>query len=123
MMDLLTYVLRQSATAMVLALFVITGALAQDFVPGSEDLPLMDALSIQDKDAVVFDDPEGRIVEAFATGTVSEDEVLAFYRNTLPELGWQQLSATSFSREDETLTLEFSEQDDLLVVRFTLAPQ
>ena len=47
------------------------------FVAGIEDLPLMGGL-IEDVDAgLVFDKPEGRIVEAYATGEVSAAAVRA----------------------------------------------
>lgn len=98
-------------------------AQAQDFVPGAEDLPLMGGLRIQEEGSVVFDSPNGRVVEAFATGLLEEDDVLVFYSETLPEMGWRQTGPRAFEREDETLTFDFSEQDEFLVVRFTLAPQ
>ena len=39
---------------------------------------------------MVFDTPAGRIVEAVASGAVTRDEVLAFYAETLPQLGWDE---------------------------------
>lgn len=115
--------LQRLAIAAGFCLAFTAAALAQNFIPGAEDLPLMDGLTVQDDDAVVFDDPKGRIVEAYATGSMEKTTVLTFYNDTLPELGWQRMSAGLFAREDETLTLDFSEQDEVLVVRFTLAPQ
>ena len=74
---------------------------ADAFVTGTEDLPLMPGLAIVDGAGVVFDTPQGRIVEAYAKGTARRDAVLDFYAATLPQLGWQALSRTSYRREGE----------------------
>jgi hypothetical protein len=76
------------------------------FVSTIEDLPLMPGL-IEEEGGMVFDSARGRIVEAFATGPVSEGTVRAFYDETLPQLGWRPLGQGSFRRENEILTVEF----------------
>lgn len=84
-------------------------ALAQEaagFVSTIEDLPLMPGL-IEEEGGMVFDSARGRIVEAFATGPVSEAAVRAFYDETLPQLGWRPLGAGAFQRENEILMVEF----------------
>ena len=82
---------------------------AQDtagFVSTIEDLPLMEGL-IEEEGGMVFDSARGRIVEAFATGPVSEGAVRAFYDETLPQLGWRPLGPATFQRENEILMVEF----------------
>ena len=92
------------------------------YVSQVEDLPLMPGL-IEVADAgLVFDQPSGRIVEAYAQGQVTREEVLDFYRKTLPQLGWQTLDELRFGREGETLTLDFLAARDTLIVRFSLTP-
>lgn len=86
------------------------------------DLPLMPGLQELADAGIVFDKPAGRIVEAYAAGQVSGVEVLEFYSETLPELGWQAQDAQSFRREGEKLELELLEGEGLLTVHFTLAP-
>ena len=100
------------------------GAAAQErFVGGTEDLPLMAGLSEVSRRGMVFDTPAGRIVEAYARGPVSRDQVLDFYAATLPQLGWRPDGAASFRREDEVLKLSFPSTDGGgLMVLFTLAP-
>ncbi len=74
---------------------------------------------------MVFDTPSGRIVEAFAAGPVTRDQVLNFYAVTLPQLGWSRAGATRFRREGETLELHFSDTAAAagrLTVRFALLP-
>ena len=65
----------------------------------------------------------GRIVEAYASGPVSRDQVLRFYAATLPQLGWRADGDAAFRREDEILKLEFPPPGPGgLTVLFTLAP-
>ena len=60
------------------------------FVSTIEDLPLMPGL-IEEEGGMVFDSARGRIVDAYATGPVSEAAVKEFYDDTLPQLGWRPL--------------------------------
>ena len=75
------------------------------FVPGVDDLPLMPGLTADLEATMVFDKPDGRIVEAAATGTVSRDAVTAFYASTLPQLGWLREGPARYTREGEVLNL------------------
>ncbi|HKJ72924.1 MAG TPA: hypothetical protein VKA19_02300 [Alphaproteobacteria bacterium] len=108
------------------------GALAADppghFLSGFEDLPLMDGLTEQADSGVVFDKPDGRIVERYASGPLSRDSVMTFYRNTLPQLGWRARRAKkahtlAFKRDDELLDIEFKKAGSELVVRFSVTPK
>ncbi|WP_421883127.1 hypothetical protein [Pacificispira sp.] len=101
----------------------LAGAGAQSFIEGSEDLPLAPVLEAVDEAGMVFDSPSGRIVEAFATGDTDRQEVLAFYAETLPSLGWEQLADGRYRREGERLAIDFFGADGALSVRFTLAPE
>jgi hypothetical protein len=97
---------------------------AQDagFVAGVDDLPLMPGLSGIADSGLVFDTPSGRIVEAYAQGGVARAAVLAFYRKTLPQLGWAPAGKTAFRREGESLKLDFLDGGGALIVRYTLTP-
>lgn len=112
-----------AAAAVVLLLVGPVAADTTGFVSQVEDLPLMPGLTEVADAGVAFDSPSGRIVEAYAAGAVSRDAVLGFYDETLPQLGWQRSGEAAFAREGETLTLEFTDQQSALVVRFTLKPQ
>lgn len=104
------------------ALLLLAGAaLAKaEFVPGTEDVPLMPGLTAVG-DPVVFDKPEGRIVTANARGRVTRAVVRGFYAKTLPALGWHAEGDT-WRREGETLKLELTGADGDLTVGYTLAP-
>jgi hypothetical protein len=104
-------------------LVVATLARAADFVAGTEDLPLMPGLEQVDAGSVVFDKPEGRIVEAKAHGKLARATVRSFYDATLPQLGWSAAGANAWRREGEVLRLDFHGRDGDLTVGFTLSPQ
>jgi hypothetical protein len=87
------------------------------------DLPLMPGLAEVPEAGLVFDQPSGRIVEAYAQGAVSRAAVRAFYLDTLPNLGWRAKAEALFQREGEELRLDISGDDGALIVRFTLRPQ
>ncbi len=111
-----------------LALFVAMslpfGLRAADrFVPGTEDLPLAPLLTPVDGAGIVFDTPQGRIIEAYAKGKTKDAAVLDFYANTLPQLGWSARSRNIYQREGETLRLELYRRAGELTVRFYLSPE
>jgi len=87
------------------------------------DLPLMPGLAELPDAGWVFDQPSGRIVEAYAQGQVSRAAVRSFYLDTLPNLGWRAKAEALFQREGEELRLDISGDDGALIVRFTLRPR
>jgi hypothetical protein len=95
---------------------------ADVFVSGFEDLPLMTGLTQVVGNSILFDTPQGRIVQASAVGTVSQSSVMQFYAETLPQLGWAQVEDTEFQREGETLKVEFTDLNQRLEVRFLVEP-
>ena len=96
--------------------------LAARYVPGTEDVPLMPGLAADAESGLVFDKPQGRIVAALALGAVRRRDVIAFYRDSLPQLGWRPEGERKFAREGERLRLDFDGSDGHLQVEFTLAP-
>jgi len=112
-----------------LSTFVIALALAAaqahagDFVAGTEDVPLMPGLADVAGTSVVFDKPEGRIVEAQAHGALVRAKVHEFYAATLPQLGWRAAGEDRWQREGEALRIEYRGRDGDLTVGFTLSPQ
>jgi len=80
---------------------------ADGFLDGLDGVPLMPGLRKAEADALVFDSPWGRVVEVDASGAPPADAILAFYAETLPQLGWRRLAADRYEREGELLLLEF----------------
>jgi hypothetical protein len=123
---------RRAALLLMLALAIVPGwapvrsaawAAEAAFLSAVEDVPLMPGLVEVAGAATIFDAPQGRIVETFATGEVGADAIRSFYGQTLPQLGWTAAGATEFRREGERLTLEITPAEAATTVRFTLAPQ
>ena len=95
---------------------------AEEFVAGTEDVPLMPGLTFIAGSDLVFDKPEGRIVEAQARGALARASVQAFYAASLPQLGWKKIGVDRWQRDAERLKLDFSGQDGQLTVGFTISP-
>jgi len=110
--------------AVLCASAAVPAAFAQGFVAGADDLPLMPGLTEMPGAGTVFDKPDGRIIEAYAEGRgIAAARVLDFYRQTLPQLGWQPVTDTIYRREAEELRLSIGDGGDRLVVRFDIAPR
>jgi hypothetical protein len=109
--------------ALILLLLAPLPVLADSFVAGTEDVPLMPGLAPVAGSALAFDKPQGRIVEAQAGGKVTRAAVHQFYAATLPQLGWKPAGADAWRREGETLRLDFHGRDGDLTVGFTLSPR
>jgi hypothetical protein len=101
----------------------IADARADEFVAGTEDVPLMPGLQLVAGSDLVFDKPEGRIVEAQMQGALTRAKVQAFYAASLPQLGWKKTGTDQWQREAERLKLNFRGQDGRLIVGFTISPQ
>jgi hypothetical protein len=100
----------------------VTGLAADSFVVGTEDIPLMTGLRPVDGSSLVFDKPQGRIVEAQAKGKLTREKVRAFYAGTLPQLGWAAAGEGVWQREGETLRIDLAGRNGDLTVGFTLSP-
>jgi hypothetical protein len=93
------------------------------FVAGTEDIPLMPGLRNQESTLVVFDKPQGRIVEIEARGKVTRAAAEKFYAASLPPLGWVADGIHRWRREGEGLKLDIKGRDGDLRVGFSLAPR
>jgi hypothetical protein len=116
-----TFIVLLAAFFLLLARPADAGAGA--YLSAVDDMPLMAGLNEALNQGVVFDAPQGRIVQAYASGPVSRAEVENFYAATLPQLGWRQDGPMRFVREGEQLALEITETGTASVtVLFILTP-
>jgi len=94
------------------------------FMQTIEDLPLMPGLDENAASGVNFDSPGGRIIEIYAVGRVTAAEVVAFYQEVLPQLGWRGNSGELYIRDAESLRIEAISADPggPLSVRFRVQP-
>lgn len=118
---------RSALRALLIAGFALAGGVCSApvlaaeaaFVAGMGDVPVMPGLTAGGEEPLVFDKPNGRIVETVLHGRVERKAVLDFYARTLPQLGWKRAADTRFQREAEELRLEFANG----TVRFVLMPR
>lgn len=91
----------------------VGSSLAASFLSVAPDIPLAPGLSEAETGALIFDKPEGRIVSIEALAATPSADIFAFYRLSLPNLGWQnkpELSvrnSETFHREGEALTIKY----------------
>jgi hypothetical protein len=92
-------------------------AFSQDaFVSGFEDLPLMDGLSQSYEDNFSFDTMQGHLLQAVVSSdTLSFKEVVSYYEEILPNLGWQISSYGFFKRETGELSIQLLQEKPLLI--------
>jgi len=139
--------LAKTLLSVVVALILTGGAVAQSIGDrpnggrASDDLPndgiqvagidgvfLMPGLQELEGQAVVFDKPGGRIIEAQAQGMVTARAVDAWYAESLKANGWKssKLSGQYF-KDGEMLQLAIQEngsgRSDGITLRFSLAPK
>lgn len=117
--------MKQRILAAVLAVLIAASGKAAEAAPAFlaefEDLPLPQGLS-EVPGGIVFDTPQGRIVDISATGRVGVQTVLSFYAQTLPQLGWTPMGANEFQRDNETLRIDVDADGNATTVRFSVKP-
>ena len=89
------------------------------------DLPIMPGLTENAEAAVIFDKPDGRVVQTSAFGAAQQDTIKLFYNRALPPLGWHPVKDMVFHRDGEVLKLGFEQAASpaQTTVSFTLTPQ
>ena len=99
-------------------------ALSSQFFTAVSDLPLMPGFIEQLDENMVFDKPEGRIIETEAVGKAEREGAERFYLETLPQLGWRFIGGSSFEREGEVLEIGFSEAEQgYISIHITVKPK
>ncbi len=114
--------LRTALLTLAVLIFAIQAPAVGQFFGAMEDLPAMSGLVEDPSARVVFDKPQGRIVQITASGDVAPSDVRRFYDEVLPRLGWTRTSAGIYRREGEVLRLRLRRNGDRLTVRFSLSP-
>ena len=118
---------RCAAVALLLAGLAGSPAAADSaFLQEVADMPLPAGFTEDTAAGMAFDKPEGRIIEAVASGRGAVVDVAGFYRNALPELGWTAVGrpeALAWRREGEMLRIDIAATGPTVTVRFHIAPQ
>ena len=97
-----------------------SAALARDvYLSLAPDIPLAPGLSEFDGGQLVFDKPEGRIVRIEADRVSAQGvngAVPNFYRETLPNLGWQLNSSVNTGDKIDDNVLTFQRGGETLLI-------
>lgn len=91
------------------------------------DIPLMPQMAEMKDADVTFDKAEGRIVqEAVRASNLTAEQVVKFYNETLPALGWTRVSSAQnssrFSRNGEQLIVNAEKLATEGLVAFAVSP-
>lgn len=108
--------------ALLTAIALSSGARADTFLKEYEDLPLPVGLT-ELPGGMLFENPNGRIVEATAKGQVPPATIKAFYAESLPQLGWKRIGEDEYKRDNEVLRIEVVGKGPATMVRFSVVPQ
>lgn len=118
-----------SARPLAAALFAFAlapgSAAGEAFVSCFEDLPLMEGLSEHADACTNFDTPGGRLAQGEAAGPVREEEVLVFYREVLPALGWavgDGAPVVAFREGERLVVAVEGREGGGVLVHYALAP-
>ena len=104
----------------VFVLILSFSAMAQVFLPGTEDVPLMNGLKNVEETAS-FDNPSERMVLIGAETNLSEKAFIAFYRKSLSNLGWREVHPRYFERGSDSLSIEIVPSKQGNQVQFKLS--
>lgn len=105
-------------------LYAIAEGEETSFFASIQDMPLMPGLVELPDQTVIFDKPEGRIVESVASmEALSPEAIKAYYESALPQLGWQPVADNSFIRKAERLQLGFESYGGENYLRLMVAPK
>lgn len=97
---------------------------AATFFHTLNDVPVMPGLRELTDEAVNFDKPEGRIVSATAVSdTVKPEAIKNFYKEALPQLGWQPDENGTFLRDQERLKLIIEVKEGVSIARLQVEPR
>ena len=78
----------------------------QYFFSVIEDLPVMPQLVEDLNAAMTFESSAGRVAEVVAKGLASSQAIDTYYKQSLPQLGWQPQANNVYRRGNELLGIE-----------------
>ena len=108
----------------IICLFNYNIAYTQGFLDCIEDIPLMNELVEKKDSCFYFDSNEGRVANVEVEGNLDKNDILDFYRNILPQLGWKINDDRSyenilkFRRENELVNIMIHENNQKSLVTF-----
>ena len=109
--------------SLIYSFFIKNESISQEFLDCIDDVPLIEKLYEINGSCFHFDSDEGRVANVEATGFIEKYELFAYYKDILPQLGWQinesaSQSILKFNRGREMLRITVSKAEDKIVVIF-----
>jgi len=119
--------LRRFVITLLFALAFIPAAALADYSKVITDLPLMETMKEDLSKTVAFDTADGRILETTAETSAQVRQVLGYYGQALPPLGWQLYKGTynTYRRKNEMLVIDVFQKPGtpgVQLVQFKIAP-
>ena len=97
-------------------------ALGEDFLGNTSDIPVMNGLQINATEQMDFDTPTGQLLILEGTSQKKQgSEILKFYQNTLPQLGWEEKSEGIFERQNDSLHITILKNKIPSKIRFDIS--
>ena len=69
---------------------------------------------------ILFDKIDGRYVSVEIYGDYEEEEVIAFYKMILPNLGWREKKSLIFNRNNETLEIICKREKEKIQIKIQI---
>lgn len=90
------------------------------YVPGTEDIPLIEGAQIPENQATIFDTLEGKVVISRIVSPLSSSNVKKFYAEVLPNLGWKEISSNQYQRGKQFLEVKLESINGKVFISFEL---
>ena len=78
-----------------------------DFIPATDDIPLMEGITLPETNDFSFDTPAGQILIFEGQTKKSADAIRSFYAKSLTALGWSWQKKDFYTRGKDTFQLSF----------------
>ena len=88
----------------------------------TSDIPLMPDLKINATEQMDFDTPTGQVlVLEGKSKNKTGDEIILFYENILPQMGWRKIEKGLFKRNGDTLNIMILKNKKPAKVQFDIS--
>lgn len=98
---------------------------SEDFVQGSEDVPLIVGMEKINDDSLGFDSLSGSIMASSYKTKIDAEKIKNFYLKNLPQMGWKVSGGKKiklvFSRDKEKLEIEIKSKAGESLVHFFIS--
>ena len=86
-------------------LFFTFPLLAEQFLEGTEDVPLMAGMVYSQEETFSIDNEDGRLYFSKTLTSENVEKIWRFYEETLPQMGWNEIEKGLFTRDGDTLRI------------------